>query len=64
MKYEQYQLESIKRIYDAIIIFLEEFLNTDGFNDLWIEFIDKGIKKNLSKTNYMITLWNKLITLT
>ena len=45
MKYEQYQLESIKRIYDAIIIFLEEFLNTDGFNDLWLEFIDKGINK-------------------
>ena len=43
MKYEQCQLESIKRIYDAIIIFLEKFLNTDGFNDLWIEFIDKGI---------------------
>ena len=43
MKYEQCQLESIKRIYDAIIIFLEKFLNTDGFNELWIEFIDKGI---------------------
>lgn len=44
MEYEQNQLESIKRVYDAIITFLEKFLNTDGFNDLWMEYIDKGVQ--------------------
>lgn len=49
MKFEQYQLESIKRIYDAIIIFLEEFSNTDGFNDLWMEYIDKGVQAQFTE---------------
>ena len=33
-----------KRIYDVLIWFLEEFSNTDGFNNWWLEFHDNGSK--------------------
>ncbi len=35
------QIDSIKRIYDSIIEYLDEFENTDGFNDLWCELNEK-----------------------
>jgi transcriptional regulator with XRE-family HTH domain len=39
------QLESIKRVYDAIINFLDEFDRTDGFTGtLWYEFVEKGVR--------------------
>ena len=43
--YNERQVESIKRIYDAIIDFLNEFNETDGFTGvLWYEFKNKGVK--------------------
>ena len=42
--YSVEQQKSFKRIYDAIIEFLEEFDNTYGFNDLWFEFEKQGCK--------------------
>ena len=42
-EYTTLRIESIKRIYDAIIDFLEDFYNTDGFTGtLWYEFERKG----------------------
>lgn len=39
------QIESLKRIYDAIIDFLDDFDKTDGFTGtLWYEFQRKGSK--------------------
>lgn len=39
------QIESLKRVYDAIIDFLDDFDNTDGFTGtLWCEFQRKGYK--------------------
>ena len=38
------QKDAVKRIYDILIWFLEEFSNTDGFNDWWLEFKDAGWK--------------------
>lgn len=39
------QTESLKRIYDSIIDYLNDFNNTDGFTGtLWHEFFDKGSK--------------------
>ncbi len=39
------QIESLKRIYDAVIEYLDDFEKTDGFTGtLWYEFRDKGFK--------------------
>lgn len=38
------QLQSLKRIYDAMIDFLVDFRDTGGFTtDLWIRFTDEGV---------------------
>ena len=42
--YSVEQQKSFKRIYDAIIEFLEEFINTYGFNELWFDFKKQGCK--------------------
>ena len=42
--FNELQINSIKRIYDSIIEHLDYFEKTDGYNDLWLDFIDKGIK--------------------
>ena len=47
MTYTGFQTQAIKRVYDAIIDFLDEFLQTDGFNDLWDAFVDKETTKEL-----------------
>ena len=39
------QILSIKRIYDSIIDYLEEFYNTNGFNDLWFDLKCKSEEK-------------------
>jgi len=36
------QLDAAKRIYDIMIWFLDEFNNTDGFNDWWYDFQNAG----------------------
>ncbi len=36
------QKDAAKRIYDVLVWFLEEFSNTDGFNNWWLEFHDEG----------------------
>ncbi len=39
------QIESLKRIYDSVIEYLDEFEKTDGFTGtLWYEFYDNGFK--------------------
>lgn len=38
------QKEAAKRIYNICIWFLNEFNNTDGFNDYWYKFKDSGSK--------------------
>lgn len=41
--YSTLKIESIKRIYDAIVDFLDDFYKTDGFTgELWYEFARKG----------------------
>ncbi len=35
------QIQSVKRVYDSIIDFLEIFNKTNGFNDLWFEIKEK-----------------------
>jgi transcriptional regulator with XRE-family HTH domain len=47
MTYTSIQIESIKKVYDAIIVFLENFLHTDGFNDLWFKYAKDEIEKSL-----------------
>ena len=42
MQITERQKDSLKRIYDAIIDYLEKFLKTDGFNDLWFDFRNQG----------------------
>lgn len=46
-KYTDLQIQSIKRIYDEIIDFLYYFSETNGFNNLWIKYVDNGMPKNL-----------------
>lgn len=42
-EYATLKIESIKRIYDAVIDFLEDFYNTDGFTGtLWYKFQRNG----------------------
>ena len=41
--FNQYQINSIKIIYDKIVEYLDYFNHTDGYNDLWLDFVDKGI---------------------
>ncbi len=43
MQISERQKDSLKRIYDAVIEFLDEFQQTDGFNDYWLKFCDMGI---------------------
>lgn len=43
-KFNDIQISSIKRIYDSIIEHLDYFEETDGYNDLWLDFKVKGIK--------------------
>lgn len=38
------QLSAAKRIYDVCLWFLNEFNNTDGFNDYWCKFREQGSK--------------------
>ena len=39
-----YQINSLKIINDSIIEYLNYFYKTDGYNNLWLNFADKGIK--------------------
>ena len=44
--FNQYQINSIKTIYDKIIEHLDYFYYTDEYNDLWIKMGDEGYNKN------------------
>lgn len=59
------QMSAAKRIYDICIWFLDEFDHTDGFNDLWLDFKERGavdpelaindhVEKLLRKVNLLI----------
>lgn len=43
MKITERQKDSLKRIYDAIIEYLDRFRQTDGFNNYWSKLSQKGI---------------------
>lgn len=45
--FNQYQINSIKKIYDKIIEHLDYFYHTDGYNDLWHQYADQGYKTNI-----------------
>lgn len=40
MKIDERQKDSLKRIYDKVIDYLDTFKSTDGFNDYWHKFIE------------------------
>ncbi len=42
MQVTERQKDSLKKIYDAVIDYLDEFERTDGFNDHWFELSDKA----------------------
>ena len=45
IKLNELQMQSVKKIYDALVSFLHEFLNTGGFTtSMWYDFLDKGSK--------------------
>lgn len=46
MQISERQKDSLKRIYDAVIEYLDTFDKTDGFNDYWHQLADKGAKEN------------------
>lgn len=49
------QKDSLKRIYDAVIKYLDRFYSTSGFNDLWADYIDQGFSaKQIENTLYDI----------
>lgn len=55
------QLSAAKRIYDICIWFLNEFSNSDGFNDHWYEFQEKGSKEPEDDIyNYVEKLMDKV----
>lgn len=61
MNYSTEQQKAFKRIYDAIIDFMDEFDHTDGFNDLWDDFKNKGIKNpECAIQDYALKLIDKI----
>lgn len=48
------QINSLKIINDAIIEYLNYFYKTDGYNDLWINFMDQGVESKYIEEK----LWN------
>lgn len=65
-KLEDVQLMSIKRIYDEIINYLEEFNDSNGFNDYWFDLdIEKSNREGalcdiaLAKVNKVIVSYKK-----
>lgn len=38
------QKDSLKRVYDAVIEYLDTFQRTDGFNDYWFQLEEQGTK--------------------
>lgn len=38
---DEIELYAVKRIYDAVVTFMDEFLHTDGFNDYWHELFNE-----------------------
>lgn len=38
------QYEALRRIYAAVVEYLDEFERTNGFNDCWFDFADAGVE--------------------
>ena len=58
MKITERQKDSLKRIYDAIIEYLDRFRQTDGFNNYWSKLSQKGIdSKYIEGMIYDIAEW-------
>lgn len=45
--FNQYQINSIKTIYNKIIEYLDYFYHTDGYNNLWFNYVDKGYSQKI-----------------
>lgn len=55
MQITERQKDSLKRIYEAIIEYLDHFIMTDGFNDYWHKLCNKGVKpENVEERLYEI----------
>ena len=49
------QLEALRRIYVAIVDYIDEFERSNGFNDLWFELADEGVDaENIESKLYEI----------
>lgn len=44
MQITERQKDSLKRVYDAVIEYLDTFQRTDGFNDYWYKLEEQGTK--------------------
>lgn len=45
--FNQYQINSIKTIYNKIIEHLDYFYHTDGYNNLWFNYVDKEYSQKI-----------------
>lgn len=55
MQISERQKDSLKRIYDAVIEYLDEFQRTDGFNNYWHDLCKQGVEpKNVENRIYEI----------
>ena len=52
LRYTNAQLDAIRRIYWAVIEFLEEFRTTNGFNDLLYDFHNKVNRPEIATEDY------------
>jgi transcriptional regulator with XRE-family HTH domain len=55
------QVTAVKKIYDSCVWFLNEFYNSDGFNDLWHKLVAEGVENPESAiTEYVDNLHKKV----
>lgn len=45
MQISERQKDSLKRVYDAVIEYLDKFQRTDGFNNYWYDLTDEGVNE-------------------
>ena len=60
MNYSNEQVLAFKRIYDAIVEFLDEFLRSDGFNSLWFKFKKENDSPEMEIMDYADRLVDKI----
>ena len=63
-KLTERQTDAVKRIYDVCVWFLHEFDRTDGFNDYWAYFSDRGSKTQEEDTEELVYKYMDKVYLT